>query len=195
MVAESIPSRAPSPAPAARRFSSPRWVKHAPPRCAADSGHLCARRFFQNSGDAYAKIDAKPVIGDLNELGRMGCVCRRSGWAGGAAIHIDTGMNRLGLTLTEAQGIVPRINAGDHGITLVMSHLACARASIIRSTPGSSPPSAKSPVFFPACRPRCRIPPASLGAAFQFDLVRPGAALFGVNRRRKPTIRCNRSSS
>src|SRR5258708_1415982 len=24
--------------------------------------------FFQNCGDAYAKIDAKPVIGDLNEL-------------------------------------------------------------------------------------------------------------------------------
>src|ERR1700685_2703268 len=25
--------------------------------------------FFQNCGDAYAKIDARPVIGDLNELG------------------------------------------------------------------------------------------------------------------------------
>src|ERR1700687_1701228 len=24
--------------------------------------------FFQNCGDAYAKIDAKPVFGDLNEL-------------------------------------------------------------------------------------------------------------------------------
>src|ERR1700733_14188042 len=82
--------------------------------------------FFQNSGDAYAKIDAKPVIGDLNELAEWDVFCRRSGWAGGAAIHIDTGMSRLGLTLTEAQGIVPRINAGDHGITLVMSHLACA---------------------------------------------------------------------
>src|ERR1700723_3888373 len=82
--------------------------------------------FFQNCGDAYAKIDAKPVIGDLNELAEWDVFCRRSGWEGGAAIHIDTGMNRLGLTITAAQGIVPRINAGDHGITLVMSHLACA---------------------------------------------------------------------
>src|SRR6201997_914084 len=82
--------------------------------------------FFQNCGDAYAKIDAKPVIGDLNELAKWDLFCRRAGWAGGAAIHIDTGMNRLGLTITEAQGIVPRINDGDHGITLVMSHLACA---------------------------------------------------------------------
>src|ERR1700676_35963 len=84
--------------------------------------------FFPTSGDAYAKIDAKPVIGDLNELAEWDVFCRRSGWAGGAAIHIDTGMNRLGLTITEAQGIVPRIHAGDHGITLVMSHLACAEA-------------------------------------------------------------------
>src|SRR3979411_404142 len=84
--------------------------------------------FFQNSGDAFAKIDARPVIGDLNELAEWDVFCRRSGWAGGAAIHIDTGMNRLGLTLVEAQGIIPRINAGDHGITLVMSHLACAEA-------------------------------------------------------------------
>ena len=82
--------------------------------------------FFQNCGEAYAKIDVRPVIGDLNELAEWDVFCRRSGWTGGAAIHIDTGMNRLGLTLTEAQGIVPRINAGDHGITLVMSHLACA---------------------------------------------------------------------
>src|SRR5580692_6790575 len=82
--------------------------------------------FFQNSGEAYARIDARPVIGELNELAEWDVFCRRSGWSGGAAIHIDTGMNRLGLTITEAQGIVPRINAGDHGITLVMSHLACA---------------------------------------------------------------------
>src|SRR5437899_11710084 len=82
--------------------------------------------FFHNTGDAYAKLDCKPVIGDLNELAEWDVFCRRSGWSGGAAIHIDTGMNRLGLTVTEAQGIIPRINAGDHGITLVMSHLVSA---------------------------------------------------------------------
>src|SRR3984893_17513778 len=51
--------------------------------------------FFQNCGDAFARIDAKPVIGDLNEFAEWDVFCRRSGWAGGAAIHIDTGMNRL----------------------------------------------------------------------------------------------------
>ena len=138
--------------------------------------------FFQNCGDAFAKINCRPVIGDLNELAEWDVFCRRSGWAGGAAIHIDTGMNRLGLTLVEAQGIVPRINAGEHGITLVMSHLACAEnlnhalnakqvatfreiASLFSGVPASL--SNSSGVF--------------LGAQFQFDMMRPGAALYGIN--------------
>jgi alanine racemase len=138
--------------------------------------------FFQNSGDAFAEIDAKPVIGDLNELAEWDVFCRRSGWAGGAAIHIDTGMNRLGLTIAEAQGIIPRINAGDHGITLVMSHLACAEVL-------NHPLNAKQLASFREVASLFSGVPASLsnssgvflGPQFQFDLMRPGAALYGVN--------------
>ena len=137
---------------------------------------------FQNCGEAFAKVDCKPVIGDLNELAEWDVFCRRSGWAGGAAIHIDTGMNRLGLTLTEAQGIVPRINAGDHGITLVMSHLACAEAL-------NHPLNAKQLATFREIASLFTGVPASLSNSsgiflspqFQFDLVRPGAALYGIN--------------
>jgi alanine racemase len=138
--------------------------------------------FFPNCGDAFAEVDARPVIGDLNELAEWDVFCRGSGWRGDAAIHIDTGLNRLGMTVAEAQGIVPRITAGDHGISLVMSHLACAEslhhplnasqltsfreiASLFSGVPASL--SNSSGIF--------------LGAPFQFDLVRPGAALYGVN--------------
>jgi len=138
--------------------------------------------FFQNTGDAFAKIDARPVIGDLNELAEWDVFCRRAGWSGGAAIHIDTGMNRLGLSLAEAQGIIPRINAGDHGITLVMSHLACAESL-------HHPLNAKQLAAFREIASLFSGVPASLsnssgvflGPQFQFDLVRPGAALYGVN--------------
>src|SRR3569833_2836508 len=82
--------------------------------------------FLQNTGEDYAAYNCRPVIGDLNELAEWYVFCRRTGWSGGAAIHIDTGMNRLGFTPAMAQGIIPRINAGDHGITLVKSHLAAA---------------------------------------------------------------------
>src|SRR6266404_1944821 len=33
---------------------------------------------FQNCGEAFAKIDARPVIGDLNELAEWDVFCRRS---------------------------------------------------------------------------------------------------------------------
>src|SRR3954447_26509907 len=82
--------------------------------------------FFQNTGEAYAEIDCKPVIGDLNQLAEWDVFCRRTGWSGGAAIHIDTGMNRLGFTVADAQSLIPRIKAGNHGLSLIMSHLACA---------------------------------------------------------------------
>src|ERR1700722_13738899 len=138
--------------------------------------------FFQNCGEAFAKIDCKPVIGDLNELAEWDVFCRRYGWAGGVAIHIDTGMNRLGLTLTEAQGIIPRINAGDHGVTLVMSHLASAELV-------NNPTNAKQLTAFREIASLFSGVPASLsnssgiylGPQFQFDMVRPGAALYGIN--------------
>jgi alanine racemase len=138
--------------------------------------------FFQNTGVAYAKIDCRPVIGDLNELAEWDVFCRRSGWSGGAAIHIDTGMNRLGLTIQEAQGLIPRINAGDHGITLVMSHLVAAEQL-------HSPLNARQLAAFREIQSLFTGVPAALanssgiylGAPFVFDLVRPGAALYGVN--------------
>jgi alanine racemase len=138
--------------------------------------------FFQNTGDAYAKVDCKPVIGDLNELAEWDVFCRRTGWSGGAAIHIDTGMNRLGLTIAEAQGIIPRINAGDHGITLVMSHLVSGELV-------NNPINARQLTAFREIASLFSNVPASLsnssgiylGSQFQFDLVRPGAALYGVN--------------
>src|SRR3981081_3088064 len=138
--------------------------------------------FFQNCGEAYAKIDARPVIGDLNELAEWDVFCRGSGWSGGAAIPIDTGMNRLGLAAAEAQGLVPRIVAGDHGITLVMSHLACAEAL-------HHPLNARQLASFREIASLFSGVPASLsnssgvflGASFQFDMVRPGAALYGIN--------------
>jgi alanine racemase len=138
--------------------------------------------FFQNCGEAFAQINCRPVIGDLNELAEWDVFCRRTGWSGGAAIHIDTGMNRLGLTITEAQGLIPRINAGDHGITLVMSHLACAEIL-------NHPLNARQVASFRDIASLFSGVPASLsnssgiylGPQFQFDLVRPGAALYGVN--------------
>src|ERR1043166_2723058 len=140
--------------------------------------------FFQNTGEHYAKINCRPVIGDLNELAEWDVFCRRSGWTGGAAIHIDTGMNRLGLTLAEAQAIIPRTNAGDPGITLVMSHLVSAEQ--LNSTINARQLTAFREIaslFTGVPAVLSNSPVISLGAQFQFDMVRPGGALCAINPR------------
>jgi alanine racemase len=138
--------------------------------------------FMQNSGDALAAINCRPVIGDLPELVEWDIYCKQSGWSGGAALHVDTGMNRLGLSLSDAENIVPRIASGNHGITLVMTHLACAENL-------RHPLNAKQLANFRAIAGRYDGVPASLanssgiflGGTYHFDLLRPGAALFGIN--------------
>jgi alanine racemase len=138
--------------------------------------------FLQNAGDLLAAINARPVIGDLHELAEWDMFCRTSGWRGGAAIHVDTGMNRLGLSISDAQSLEPRIATGNHGITLLMSHLAVAENV-------THPLNARQLAQFREIAHLFAGVPASLanssgsflGASFQFDLLRPGAALYGVN--------------
>src|ERR1700742_4728920 len=48
-------------------------------RTAAPSAALYVLNgFTQNTGDAYTKIDARPVIGELNELAEWDVFCRRT---------------------------------------------------------------------------------------------------------------------
>jgi alanine racemase len=134
------------------------------------------------SAAAYAEVNAQPVIGCLAEYVEWDAFRIASGWRGGAALHFDTGMNRLGLGLEEAPTFVTRAKMPDHGISLVMSHLACAE------TPAHDL-NAKQIAAFRDLRFLFRGTPTSLanssgiflGPAAHCDMVRPGAALYGVN--------------
>lgn len=97
-----------------------------------------------------------------------------------AALHVDTGMNRLGISLGELEGLKPRLEGT--GLCLLMSHLACAEESgnpknreqldrfmMARSAlPGLAASLANSSGIF-------------LGEDYHFDLARPGVALYGAN--------------
>ncbi|EKS42436.1 alanine racemase [Afipia clevelandensis] len=138
--------------------------------------------FFSGAGDQYAKYDCRPVIGDATELAEWDAFRTTSGWEGQAAIHIDTGMNRLGFRIAEAQALLPRIKNGNHGISLVMSHLASAELL-------NDPSNGRQVAAFREIASQFSGVPASLanssgiflGPQFHFDMVRPGAALYGVN--------------
>jgi alanine racemase len=149
---------------------------------AAEPAIYVLNGLMPGTSSAYAELNARPVIGSLVELAEWDAFCATHQWPGGAALHVDTGMNRLGISVNEAAALAPRIRAENHGITLVMSHLACAE------TP-DNPLNARQMALFREVRLLYRGIPSSLanssgiflGNSAHCDVVRPGVALYGVN--------------
>ena len=130
--------------------------------------------------DAYARFDIRPVLGSWPEIEEWAAF-RKTGGKTGAAIHVDTGMNRLGLTLHDTLDL--RRNEkllATLAPDLVISHLACA------DTP-DHPMNRRQLALFREVRAQFPDLPASLansagvflGPDYHFDLVRPGIALYG----------------
>jgi alanine racemase len=138
--------------------------------------------FNPQAGSAFAEFNVRPVINSTAELAEWDAFVAGQNWRGGAAIHVDTGMNRLGVTADEAAALAARLGSESHGITLLMSHLACADAP-------DHPLNAAQIRLFRELRILYQGIPASLanssgiflGDAAHFDLARPGAALYGMN--------------
>lgn len=136
----------------------------------------------QGAGQAFADHNLRPVIGSLTELAEWDAFARNAGWDGGFALHVDTGMNRLGVSVEEAAAIAPRLNAENHGIRLIMSHFVAAQFA-------ESPRNQEQILSFRNVRALFRGVPASianssgifLGSSAHLDIVRPGVALYGVN--------------
>ena len=134
------------------------------------------------SAQAFAADHLRPVINSTTELAEWDAFVATKNWRGGAALHVDTGMNRLGITVEEAAAIAPRLQSENHGFTLVMSHLACAESP-------DHPMNARQLRLFRDIRMAYRGVASSLanssgiflGERAYCDLVRPGVALYGVN--------------
>jgi alanine racemase len=138
--------------------------------------------FSSDAGMAFAELNVQPVINSTAELAEWDAFVTAQNWRGGAAIHVDTGMNRLGISAEEAAALALRLRQENHGITLLMSHLACAEIA-------DHPLTAAQIRLFRELRMLYHGIPASLanssgiyiGDAAHFDLARPGAALYGIN--------------
>ena len=149
---------------------------------APDAAIYVLNGLLPTTAPAFIEIGARPVIGSMVELAEWDLFCRAQDWRGGAALHVDTGMNRLGISVDEAAALAPRIRAENHGITLLMTHLTCAQQQ-------EHPLNAKQIALFREVRLLFRGIPSSLanssgiflGNAAHCDMVRPGVALYGVN--------------
>jgi alanine racemase len=134
------------------------------------------------SAASVCALGVRPVLGSMAEIDEWEAHADASGEETPAAIHIDTGMNRHGLTLAEAETLAPKLVTDEITFkpALVMSHLACADEP-------SHPMNRQQTETFAAIAKLFPGIPASLCnsaglLAFpdaHFDLVRPGISLYG----------------
>ena len=130
----------------------------------------------------YVASGVVPVLGSLDEVTRWAARARDLGRALPAFLHVDTGMNRLGLPQEELDRLAadPALLAGIE-VLYIMTHLVAAEALV-------DPVNQEQPRrFAEAC---ARLPPMRrslansagiLRGCFPSDLARPGAALYGIN--------------
>ncbi len=124
---------------------------------------------------------ATPVLSTPDEIADWRAATKAAGRRLPAALHVDSGLNRLGLEASAIETLVReplRLDGLD--VRLVMSHLASA----------DDPADPKNMRQLAAFRERtAKLPQAlrslaasdglMLGQAFHFDLVRPGYAIYG----------------
>lgn len=129
---------------------------------------------FAETVDSYRTHRLTPVLNSL-EQARLWV---EAAPGVGAALHIDTGMNRLGLPL----GDVAAAHAiRDLTITLAMSHLACASDPTDTTNERQRRDFEEAATLFPSARRSLSSSGGALfGARYAFDMVRLGVGLYGV---------------
>nr|WP_233133284.1 alanine racemase [Acetobacter sp. DmW_043] len=132
--------------------------------------------------EACIAAGMRPVLNSLEQIGQLKALTARLGQKQDAILQVDTGMSRFGLSQADVHKIAhdPSLLDGI-SLSLIMSHLACA------DTPEDPANKQQLDCFLSCAR---MLPPAPLslaassgiflGEAFHGDLVRPGAALYGV---------------
>ncbi len=137
------------------------------------------------AGPAARAANLRPCLGSLAEFDAWIAESHLAGRPLSAALHFDTGMNRLGFDAVETARMI-RLEScrKELEIELVMSHLACAdepahplnQLQLSRFIDVAS--------AFPGVpRSLANSSGVLLGGDYCFDLVRPGYAIYGGNPR------------
>lgn len=135
------------------------------------------------AADFYASHDLRPALISPTEVLEWHSFGADFGRALPCALHVDTGINRLGLSAQQFIDIVDNATLmSGLNIVMLMSHLAC-------SDDKSHPMNQKQAQRFAEIRKKLPKVTASLanssgiflGKDFTHDLVRPGVALYGGN--------------
>jgi alanine racemase len=140
----------------------------------------------QGSEVAYVDFNLIPVLYSLDAFNQWLSFCNSINKALPCAIKIDTGMTRFGLSESDFDAILAETKLSFFNPILLMSHLACAdefehplnkmQLNKFKHLIG------KAKKYFPNIKTSLANSSGTfLGDEYQFDMVRVGAALYGIN--------------
>ncbi len=130
---------------------------------------------------ALSGAELTPVLNSFTQIDDWGLHALSLGRRLSAALHLDTGMNRLGLRLEEARALaVSPDRLRPLELELIVSHLACGGQA------GHPMNARQLERFVEICRLYPGVPRSLsasggvfLGADYRLDQVRPGISLYG----------------
>lgn len=134
------------------------------------------------AAEVCVRNNLRPVLNSLEQIAVLRNLAAKRGKLLDVAIQLDTGMSRFGLSEADIDTLAasPELLTG-LSVSLVMSHLACA------DTPENPANTMQRERFeaYAHVLPKAALSLSAssgifLGPQFHFDLVRPGAALYGV---------------
>lgn len=132
------------------------------------------------AGRLFHQHNLMPVINSISELDQWLALCVELGDALPAALHFDTGINRLGMRLQDVSIVRAMMDRAGYLPQMIMSHLACADVA-------NHDKNRTQRALFQSLLAQFPDIPASLansagtllGRDNHFQIVRPGIALFG----------------
>ncbi|AWB21505.1 alanine racemase [Methylobacterium currus] len=137
--------------------------------------------FPPGSAPAYRAADLRPVLGSRDEIAEWAAANRAEGVRRPAALHVDTGMNRLGLSVPEGLALAGDPVVAEAGFDLLMSHLVSAEVEHDPLTDHQAAEFARVREAYPGIRASLANSSGDFLPSCRADLARPGYALYGGN--------------
>ena len=138
----------------------------------------------------YAAHGLMPVLASMSQLTEWLDFCLNRGKAEPAALHFDTGFNRLGFRLKEVELVRRELDQSGFEPQMIMSHFACA------DQPSHEMTRKQNGLFQGVLNSFPNIPASIANSAalmaskdYHYHLVRPGIAVYGgraINGRLNP---------
>ena len=146
----------------------------------SDAAVFMLNGFRSSDAQLYVQEDITPVLSSMPEVENYAKLAAEQGRKLPAIVHIDTGMNRLGLEDNDLEALPQKLEGLD--VKYMMSHFACSDEKDHPKNQQQYESFKKSAAPFTGIKKSLSNSSGIFRSKdYHFDMVRPGMCLYGLN--------------